>query len=50
MLSKIDGLKYIVKLSNAAVIDISESKLDNPKYTLIIVMHFAVTETKIREG
>ena len=29
LLSKIDELRYIVKLSNAAVIGISESKLDN---------------------
>ena len=43
---KIDELRYIAKVSNAAVIGITESKLD----TKITVRYFVVTGTEKVEG
>ena len=49
LLPKIDELGNIAKLTNAAIIGISKSKLTIPfshlKYTLITILHFAVIGT-----
>ena len=54
MLPKIDKLRNIAKLSNAAVIGISESKLENSvlssEITLITIILFAVIGTDMGEG
>ena len=54
LLPEIDELRHIARLTNAAVIRISESKLDDPVLTSEIQIDeydlFVVTEIDMEEG
>ena len=54
LLSKIDEIRHIAKLTNAAVIQISDSKSDNSvltsEFELISMVSFVFTEIDMEQG